>query len=117
MIFQSFVLAAVMALDGPYFPSARGLDTPRADVRRCTVAISTEASDCALIHEQWVVTRAGSVAAARTVNGAMRVRIGDDEFVVEQLVYHPEWKGGEHPAYLAIFRAFGDACRERAARR
>lgn len=31
--------------------------------------------------------------------------------------WHPEWKVREHPAYLAIFRAFGDACRERAARR
>ncbi|MBV2131929.1 gamma-glutamyl-gamma-aminobutyrate hydrolase family protein [Pseudomonas sp. MAP12] len=30
--------------------------------------------------------------------------------------WHPEWKVTEHPAYLAIFRAFGDACRERAAR-
>lgn len=31
--------------------------------------------------------------------------------------WHPEWQVTEHPAYLAIFRAFGDACRERAARR
>jgi putative glutamine amidotransferase len=30
--------------------------------------------------------------------------------------WHPEWKVSEHPAYLAIFRAFGAACRERAAR-
>lgn len=28
--------------------------------------------------------------------------------------WHPEWKVAEHPAYLAIFRAFGEACRERA---
>ncbi|SFP95637.1 putative glutamine amidotransferase [Geopseudomonas sagittaria] len=31
--------------------------------------------------------------------------------------FHPEWRVTEHPAYLAIFRAFGDACRERAAQR
>lgn len=31
--------------------------------------------------------------------------------------WHPEWRVTEHPAYLAIFRAFGDACRARAARR
>ena len=31
--------------------------------------------------------------------------------------WHPEWRVTEHPAYLAIFRAFGAACRERAARR
>ena len=94
MIFQSFVLAAVVGLDGPYFPAERILDQPRADVRRCTIGRSATTSDCALIHERWVVTRAGSVAAARTVNGTIRVRIGDDEFAVEQLVYHPEWKGG-----------------------
>lgn len=27
--------------------------------------------------------------------------------------WHPEWKVMETPAYLAIFQAFGDACRER----
>jgi putative glutamine amidotransferase len=31
--------------------------------------------------------------------------------------WHPEWRVTEHPAYLAIFRAFGDACRRRAALR
>ncbi len=31
--------------------------------------------------------------------------------------WHPEWKVAENPFYLAIFRAFGDACRARAAQR
>ncbi len=31
--------------------------------------------------------------------------------------WHPEWKVTENPFYLSIFRAFGDACRARAARR
>lgn len=31
--------------------------------------------------------------------------------------WHPEWRVAENPFYLGIFRAFGDACRERAARR
>jgi len=31
--------------------------------------------------------------------------------------FHPEWKVQEHPPYLAIFRAFGEACRRRAAQR
>ena len=30
--------------------------------------------------------------------------------------WHPEWKVAENPFYLSIFRAFGDACRERARR-
>lgn len=29
--------------------------------------------------------------------------------------WHPEWQVGENPFYLGIFRAFGDACRRRAA--
>ena len=30
--------------------------------------------------------------------------------------WHPEWKVMENPFYLSIFKAFGDACRARAAR-
>ncbi|WP_304639998.1 gamma-glutamyl-gamma-aminobutyrate hydrolase family protein [Pseudomonas sp.] len=31
--------------------------------------------------------------------------------------WHPEWKVTENPFYLSIFRAFGNACRARAAKR
>jgi putative glutamine amidotransferase len=31
--------------------------------------------------------------------------------------WHPEWKVTENPFYLSIFKAFGDACRVRAAKR
>ena len=31
--------------------------------------------------------------------------------------WHPEWKVTENPFYFGIFRAFGDACRRRAAQR
>jgi putative glutamine amidotransferase len=31
--------------------------------------------------------------------------------------WHPEWKVTENPFYLGIFKAFGDACRARAAQR
>lgn len=31
--------------------------------------------------------------------------------------WHPEWKLAENPFYMEIFRAFGDACRARAAQR
>ena len=31
--------------------------------------------------------------------------------------WHPEWRVTENPFYLGIFKAFGDACRGRAARR
>jgi hypothetical protein len=47
-----------------------------------------------LIGAQWVVTTAGAVALARPTNGRLHVRIGDDDYAVEQLVYHPKWNGG-----------------------
>lgn len=31
--------------------------------------------------------------------------------------WHPEWKVHEHPAYLALFQSFAEACRARAAQR
>lgn len=31
--------------------------------------------------------------------------------------WHPEWQVGSNPNYLAIFQAFGEACRERAGQR
>jgi hypothetical protein len=41
-----------------------------------------------------VVTTAGAVATARPSGGRLHVRIGDTEYAVEQLVYHPKWNGG-----------------------
>jgi hypothetical protein len=34
------------------------------------------------------------VATAKPSAGRLHVRIGDDEYAVEQLVYHPKWNGG-----------------------
>ena len=31
--------------------------------------------------------------------------------------WHPEWKVHEHPAYLALFQGFAEACKARAAQR
>ena len=90
----SYVLAALLSLDGPFFPVSLVPLAPRADTRRCTIGAQATQSDCALIGAQWVVTSAGAVASARPVGGRLRVRIGDDQYVVEQLVYHPKWKGG-----------------------
>ena len=50
----------------------------------------------------------GLIEAIR-VNGATTFALG--------VQWHPEWKVMENPAYLAIFNAFGDACRARLAER
>ena len=90
----SFVLAALLSFEGPFFPTSLIAHGARADTRRCVVAAQAAQSDCALIGAQWVVTTAGAVASARPVAGRLHVRVGDTEFAVEQLVYHPKWNGG-----------------------
>lgn len=90
----SVVLAAVVWLNGPFFPASLVQPAPRADTRRCEVATQATQSDCALIGAQWVVTSASAVAAARPVEGRLHVRIGDADYIVDQLVYHPKWNGG-----------------------
>ena len=90
----SLTFAAVVAFSGPFFPPSLVHSVSRADTRRCSIGVHATESDCALIAAQWVVTTAGAVANAHTVGGRMRVKIGDDQYVVDQLVYHPRWKGG-----------------------
>jgi hypothetical protein len=89
-----FAVGAVMAISGPFFPPSLLQPRPRTDTRRCAVGAQATQSDCALIGAQWVVTTAGAVAAARPWGGRLHVRIGDSEYAVEQLVYHPKWNGG-----------------------
>jgi hypothetical protein len=89
-----FALAVALAWSGPFFPPSFVQPAARADVRRCTIAVQATQSDCALIGAQWVVTTASAVSAARPVDGKLQVLIGNDQYAVEQLVYHPKWNGG-----------------------
>jgi hypothetical protein len=90
----SVLLATVLASSGPFFPPSLVHPAPRADARRCSINVAGAQSDCALIAAQWVVTNAATVASARVVGGRMHVIIGDDQYVVDQIVYHPKWNGG-----------------------
>ena len=90
----SFAVGALMVISGPFFPPSLLQPGPRADTRRCALGAQATQSDCALIGAQWVVTTARAVAAARPSGGRLHVRIGDAEYAVEQLVYHPKWDGG-----------------------
>ena len=94
MIPGSLVIAAVLALNGPFFPASLVQPQPRADTRRCSIGASAAHSDCALIGADWVVTTAATVASARPVAGRLQVRIGDNDYGVDQLIYHPKWNGG-----------------------
>ena len=90
----SFAVGALMVISGPFFPPSLLQPGPRADTRRCAVGTQATESDCALIGAQWVVTTAGAVASGPAIGGRLHVRIGDDQYAVEQLVYHPKWNGG-----------------------
>ena len=86
-------IGALIAVVGPYFPPALLHAPVRVDTRRCALAPHATQSDCALIGAQWVLTTAATVASARPIAGRLQVRIGDDAYAVEQLVYHPKWHG------------------------
>jgi putative glutamine amidotransferase len=45
------------------------------------------------------------------------VRLDRDDRFLLAVQWHPEWRVLENPFYLGIFRAFGDACRARHAKR
>ncbi|UOV06033.1 gamma-glutamyl-gamma-aminobutyrate hydrolase family protein [Pseudoxanthomonas sp. F37] len=59
----------------------------------------------------------GLVVEAQAPDGLIEAYRHDGPAFMLALQWHPEWKVRENPFYLAIFRAFGDACRARAAGR
>ncbi|CAN7273942.1 gamma-glutamyl-gamma-aminobutyrate hydrolase family protein [Pseudoxanthomonas sp. LjRoot168] len=59
----------------------------------------------------------GLVVEAKAPDGLIEAFRHDGSAFMLAVQWHPEWKVTENPFYLAIFRAFGDACRARAARR
>jgi putative glutamine amidotransferase len=60
---------------------------------------------------------AGLTAEAHALDGLVEaVRVDSAMTFALGVQWHPEWKVMENPQYLAIFKAFGDACHERAQR-
>ncbi|MDI1299501.1 gamma-glutamyl-gamma-aminobutyrate hydrolase family protein [Methylotenera sp.] len=56
----------------------------------------------------------GLVAEAYAPDGLVEaIRVEKAKAFTLAVQWHPEWKVMENPQYLAIFRAFGDACRFR----
>jgi putative glutamine amidotransferase len=61
---------------------------------------------------------AGLVAEAHAPDGLIEaISVADAKAFALAVQWHPEWNVLETPPYLAIFRAFGEACRARAGRR
>ena len=59
----------------------------------------------------------GLVVEAQAPDGLVEAFRHDGPAFMLAVQWHPEWKIRENAFYLATFRAFGDACRARAARR
>jgi len=59
----------------------------------------------------------GLVVEAQAPDGLIEAFRHDGPAFMLAVQWHPEWKVAENPFYLATFRAFGDACRARAAGR
>jgi putative glutamine amidotransferase len=69
------------------------------------------------LHHQGVRTLgAGLVEEARADDGLIEgFRVRDAQRFALAVQWHPEWKSQENPFSAALFKAFGDAARERAA--
>ncbi|TQM17962.1 gamma-glutamyl-gamma-aminobutyrate hydrolase [Pseudoxanthomonas sp. 3HH-4] len=59
----------------------------------------------------------GLVVEAQAPDGLIEAFRHDGPAFMLAVQWHPEWKVAENPFYLAIFQAFGKACRARAAHR
>ncbi|WP_313222614.1 gamma-glutamyl-gamma-aminobutyrate hydrolase family protein [Pseudoxanthomonas mexicana] len=59
----------------------------------------------------------GLVVEAQAPDGLVEAFRHEGPAFMLAVQWHPEWKVRENAFYLATFRAFGDACRARAARR
>jgi putative glutamine amidotransferase len=60
---------------------------------------------------------AGLIAEAHALDGLIEaVCVGGAKTFALGVQWHPEWKVMDNPQYLAIFKAFGEACQLRAQR-
>src|SRR5690606_5175689 len=70
------------------------------------------------LHGQGIARLAeGLVVEATAPDGLVEAYRGTGPGFLLAVQWHPEWQVASNPFYLAIFRAFGDACRAWAARR
>lgn len=97
-------------LDQQYGPSHEVRFTPGGTLERITGVKSTRVNS---LHSQGIDRPGtGLVVEARAEDGLIEaVTVADAPGFVLAVQWHPEWKVRENPVSLAIFQAFGDACR------
>ncbi|KGE52042.1 gamma-glutamyl-gamma-aminobutyrate hydrolase family protein [Xanthomonas axonopodis pv. vasculorum] len=70
------------------------------------------------LHGQGIATLAkGLLVEATAPDGLIEAFRGPGPGFLLAVQWHPEWRVTQHPFYRAIFQAFGEACRQYAARR
>jgi putative glutamine amidotransferase len=71
------------------------------------------------LHEQGVARLADGVSVEAVAEDGLieAFRVDNAPAFALAVQWHPEWKAAENEISKAIFRAFGDACRERASQR
>ncbi|WP_139370465.1 gamma-glutamyl-gamma-aminobutyrate hydrolase family protein, partial [Xanthomonas axonopodis] len=70
------------------------------------------------LHGQGIATLAeGLLIEATAPDGLIEAFHGPGPGFLLAVQWHPEWRVTQHPFYRAIFQAFGEACRQYAARR
>lgn len=70
------------------------------------------------LHSQGIATLASGVTVEAVADDGLieAFSVDGDSFALG-IQWHPEWRVTENEFSSAIFEAFGDACRQRAARR
>jgi putative glutamine amidotransferase len=102
-------------LDVQYAPAHEVTFAPDGELAR--IAGSARVMVNSLHHQGVRTLGAGLIEEARAADGLIEAfRVRDARRFALAVQWHPEWKAQENPFSTALFKAFGDAARERAAR-
>ena len=103
-------------LDVQYGPS-HPVSFPEGSLLRELMGADT--FDVNSLHSQAVARLADGVSAEAVADDGLieGFRVDDVQGFALAVQWHPEWKAMDNELSMAIFKAFGDACRERAKRR
>ena len=84
-----------------------GFDANYVDLRKCSLAYNTSDKP---------VLGSGLIEEGRAEDGLIEAfRVAEAAQFAVAVQWHPEWLPQENPFSTALFQAFGDAARERAA--
>lgn len=102
-------------LDVQYAPAHEVMLAPGGLLERIAGAAHADVNS---LHGQGIARLGEGLAVEATApDGLVEAYRRDGGGFLLAVQWHPEWRVTENPFYHGIFRAFGDACRQRAAQR